>query len=77
MVERDIDRSKHPAVTGQDDDDEYIYDDVPIGIEAQEGNDQTKDEIGSEPRRVPLVQPSSTLHRVNTWLSSNCSDDWI
>jgi hypothetical protein len=64
-------------VTEQDDDDEYIYDDVPIGMEAQEGNDQMEEPIGPEPRRVPLAQPSNTLYRANTWPSSNCSDDWI
>ena len=40
-------RSQHP-LTGQDDD-EYIFDDIPLGMEVQEGNDQAEEAVGSEP----------------------------
>ena len=68
-------RSQHP-LTGQDND-EYIFDDIPLGMEVQEGSDQAEEAVGPEPRRVPLTQPSSIPNRVNAWPSSTCSDDWI
>jgi hypothetical protein len=62
---------------GQEDDDEYIFDDSPLGMKVQEGNDQAEEAIDLELRRVPPTQSSSILNRDNAWLSSNCSDDWI
>ena len=65
-------RSKYPH-PGQDED-EYIYKDLPFQMEVQEGNNQAEEAVDLEPRRVPSAQPSSTLNRD---LMSTCSDDWI
>ena len=47
-------RSQH-SITGQNDDDEYIFDDIPFGMEVQEGNDQAEEAVGSEPKDGTLV----------------------
>ena len=65
-------RSEYPH-PGQDED-EYIYDDLPFQMEVQEGSNQAEEEVDPEPRRVPPAQPSSTLNRDS---ASTCSDDWI
>ena len=59
---------------GQEDD-EYVFDDHPHGMEIQEGNNQIEE--AAELRRVPTIPQSGTPNRENAWPSVNCSDDWI
>ncbi len=65
-------RSEYPH-PGQDED-EYIYNDLPFQMEVQEGNNQAEEAVDPEPKRVPLAQPSSIPSRDTM---STCSDDWI
>ena len=69
-------RSEYPLA--EQDDDEYIYDDIPFEMEVEEGNKQAEKTTDTELRRVPLTQLPSTPNRGNAWWpSSKCSDDWI